>query len=82
MVIILLFFHGNIFADILSSASLEATETTVNETLYDMSTMLTIVVSDDSVTDVLTTLYSNTSKFFVLIFKYFRNCLSRSTTNK
>jgi len=52
-----LLYHDNISGNLSSFSILHLTETTVNETLYDMSTVLMINISDNAqlVTEILLT---------------------------
>ncbi len=60
----------NVSTNLSSFSSLETTERTVNETLYDMSTILMMDIPDNIqlVTDILLTNFTNIGKYFILIF--------------
>jgi hypothetical protein len=70
MIIMILLCDDNVSTNLSSFSSLETTERTVNETLYDMSTILMMDIPDNIqlVTDILLTNFTNIGKYFILIF--------------
>jgi len=70
MIIMILLCDDIVSSNLSSFSSLETTERTVNETLYDMSTILMMDIPDNIqlVTDIVLTNFTNIGKYFILIF--------------